>query len=146
MSISYIKGDLFKTEHKVIAHGCNALGVMGSGVAKIIKEQYTGAFEEYHKKYKTDGLHLGEVVFAEYNNKLIANCITQSRFGRDGTQFVDYAAIERCIKVLNENMETHSFDTVAMPKIGAGLGGGNWDLIAEIIEKTAKFNPVVYCI
>ncbi len=34
---------------------------------------------------------------------------------------------------------------VAMPKIGAGLGGGDWSQIAEIIElNSIHFTPIVY--
>lgn len=34
MKIDYRIGDMFKGGHKFIAHGCNAQGVMGSGVTK----------------------------------------------------------------------------------------------------------------
>ena len=34
---------------------------------------------------------------------------------------------------------------IAMPLIGAGLGGGDWNVISEIIEEESlKFQPVVY--
>ena len=35
--IEYIKGDLFSEPHKIIDHVVNCYGVMGSGVAKIIR-------------------------------------------------------------------------------------------------------------
>lgn len=31
-----------------------------------------------------------------------------------------------------------------MPKIGAGLGGGDWNIIHAIIENTAKYDVYVY--
>ncbi len=35
--ITYKQGDLMKASETYIAHGCNAQGVMGSGVAKAIR-------------------------------------------------------------------------------------------------------------
>lgn len=39
MIIKTEKGDLFETPHKIIVHGCNAKGVMKSGVAAIIAQK-----------------------------------------------------------------------------------------------------------
>ena len=35
MNIIYKQGDLLECSEQVIVHGCNAQGVMGSGVAKV---------------------------------------------------------------------------------------------------------------
>lgn len=40
MPIKYIKGSLLDTDAKIIVHGCNCQGVMGSGVAKQLKKNY----------------------------------------------------------------------------------------------------------
>lgn len=34
------RGDLLVAPHRVIAHGCNLVGVMGAGIAKAIREAY----------------------------------------------------------------------------------------------------------
>jgi len=36
--------------------------------------------------------------------------------------------------------------TVALPMIGAGLGGGDWNVISDIIETESKkaLQPIVY--
>jgi hypothetical protein len=54
MAIEYIKGDLFTTKCKYIAHGCNSQGVMGPGVAKLIKEKVT--LNKVNFNYKWNGL------------------------------------------------------------------------------------------
>ncbi len=46
MKINYVNGDLFATDIKTIVHGCNAQGVMGSGVAKSIRENFPKAYDE----------------------------------------------------------------------------------------------------
>jgi len=145
MKIEYVKGDLFTTNHKVIMHGCNDRGVMGSGVAKIIREKYPNAYKKYNRYCEAHGDVGGEVVFVKENEKVIANAITQHGFGRDGHRYVNYEWIAQCIKKVDEMCEFHGVSHVAMPAIGAGLGGGEWKVISQIIESESKhFTPVVY--
>lgn len=119
----------------VIAHG-----VMGSGIAKQIKEVYPMAFEQYKKKFIQDGfLELGDIQVVGAGNRIIINAMTQQNF-EQGIRQVSYDAIVQCFEKMNDL----GYDTIAMPMIGAGLGGGDWDIIETIINKTAKFNPVVF--
>ena len=138
--ITYIHGDLFTTPDTVIVHGCNAAGVMGSGVAKTIKEKYPKAFQDYHK-FCTAGYKLEEVmgrnIFSEQpDGKIIVNSITQPSYGRAfGIRFCSYDAIDDCMQRLFMECEERGIISISMPKIGAGLGGGSWDVIEKIIEQ-----------
>lgn len=144
MKIEYIKGDLFQTHHPYILHGCNSHGVMGSGVAKLIREKYPRAYEKYTELHNAKGLELGEVQFVRCEDKIIINAITQENYGRNGSRFASYDAIAAAI----QEIDKHIYEgTVAMPMIGAGLGGGDWRVIEAIIESEFKFvQPVVYVI
>lgn len=144
MKIEYIKGDLFTTDIKYIVHGCNDQGAMGSGVAKTIREKYTEAYKQYVLKWRDFGLKLGEVQYVETNGKVIVNAISQDNYGRDGRRYVSYEAITDIMKTLEKDL-SGKIDSIAMPQIGAGLGGGDWNIISEIIEKELiSIQPVVY--
>ena len=146
MSISYVTENLLKYSEGILLHGCNAKGVMGSGVAKAIRAKYPIAYEVYHKTFKDDGLDLGDIVYVEINKYLwIANGITQASYGRTGAQFIDYDAINSVMININAFAKKHGIKTVAMPLIGAGLGGGSWTTISGIIEdKLIDVQPIVY--
>jgi len=154
MKIEYVNGDMFTTSITTIVHGCNAQGVMGSGVAKIIREKYPKAYERYRKEYELHGnLVLGNVIAVPCgdrvndpdNYKVIVNAITQDFYGRDGTRYVSYDAVADSMKKINRFSEAYGIMEVAMPQIGAGLGGGDWNVIAAIIESELKnVRPVVY--
>lgn len=145
MKIQYVDGDLFSTEIEHILHGCNAQGVMGSGVAKIIKEQFFDAYKFYAEQYDEHGLKLGDVQFVPANGKVIVNAVTQDNFGRDGKRYVSYDAVAAAMKTANRVLKLSGYTQLAMPKIGAGLGGGDWDTIARIIEQEmVDVEPVVY--
>ena len=47
MKIIYKKGNLLDAQTDVIAHQVNCQGVMGSGVAKQIKEKWPDVFKQY---------------------------------------------------------------------------------------------------
>lgn len=139
--IQYKKGDLFTTPDRVIVHGCNSHGIMGSGVAKRVKELYPEAYEKYRDYCKEMDLRqgkryiLGKVIAAMSNNMLILNCITQMDYGNDGEKYVSYDAIDTSMMTIARK---HDLDNISMPKIGAGLGGGNWNVIKEIINHRLK--------
>jgi O-acetyl-ADP-ribose deacetylase (regulator of RNase III) len=145
--IEYIKGDLFDTDCKYIAHGCNCQGVMGSGVAKTVRELYPECFKAYSnycEKHHNLGppqdsaLLLGRIVEWTDGDIHILNCFTQDYYGKNGDRFVSYDAVERCFRAISNN----NIPEVAMPKIGAGLGGGDWTIIEAIINATLIRNGV----
>lgn len=144
--ITYVSGDLLNATHKVILHGCNAMGVMGSGVARQIRNKWPNVYEVYALKHKTFGLNLGDIIpVATLDGRIVVNCITQKNYGRDGIQYADYDAIGTCMKKINDRVKEWEVSEIAMPRIGAGLGGGDWSVIEYIIIRNAKnFIPVVY--
>ena len=145
MDIIYLVGDLLESPHRLILHGCNAQGVMGSGIAKQIRKKFPEAFEEYHIAYEKEILWLGDVIFSDCGSKIIANGITQQYYGRGGGCFVSYEAINNVMEETHDYALKHEIENVAMPLIGAGLGGGSWKKISSIIEdKFTSVIPIVY--
>jgi len=125
MKIEYRKGDLFQTEIQTIIHGCNAQGVMGSGIAKIIREKYPKAYERYVSEHQNHGLALGKLIVVPCgdkkndptNYKIIVNAITQEFFGREDVRYVSYDAVDDAMVRINQFAETYGITEVAMPQI-----------------------------
>lgn len=146
--IRYVKGDLLDSNMRVIAHGCNCRGVMGSGIAKQIRARYNNVYEVYRLKHSVMGLDLGSILpVRTLDGRTVVNCMTQMGYGDSGIQHVDYDAIDKCMAAINNQVESWEVTEVGMPRIGAGLGGGDWTMIESIIVRNAKnFIPVVYTI
>lgn len=144
--IRYVTGNLLDSNMQAIAHGCNCQGVMGAGIAKQIRDRWPNVYEIYRLKHDKMGLELGSILpVRTLDDRLVINCMTQSGYGSSNQQHVDYDAIASCMAAMNDRAETWGVTEIGMPRIGAGLGGGDWERIEDIIVRSARsFIPVVY--
>ena len=131
-----IRGDLISLalegHFDVILHGCNCFCTMGAGIAKQIKS----VFKQAYKVDLASGKNpkkLGKISVAEIEKPplFVVNCYTQVGFGRGSVQ-VDYDAVRSC---MNGVKDRFAGNRIGYPKIGAGLAGGDWNLIATIIDE-----------
>ena len=142
-TIVYKQGDLLGSPYKVIVHGCNSHGVMGSGIAKQIRSKWPNVYEIYALRHTTFGLTLGDIIpVATLDGKLVVNGITQTLYGRTGDKFVDYDAVAQVIDKVDAHVKSWGVTEVAFPFIGAGLGGGDWDVIEDIPEEPKNTNTM----
>jgi O-acetyl-ADP-ribose deacetylase (regulator of RNase III) len=138
MKIVTKTGNLMDVTKGHIIHGCNAQGVMGSGVALAVKNKYPGAFLDYRSIFEDEGLDLGIAYpYMPTTELVIWNAITQEGFGQLGRN-CSYDAIETCFADINQAVLSLNeiSKEIHIPMIGAGLGGGNWEIIREIIEQS----------
>lgn len=151
--LTYVNGDLFTSEANVYAHGCNTRGGYGSGIAGQIARRYPEARDAYLEKFRKEGWKLGQVQFVQvppepdWGNQsdfFIANMATQNTYGGPGVH-VDYDAVGKCFETVLRFCEEGAH-TLAIPKIGAGLAGGDWARIESIIrDLLAKYDVQVTC-
>ena len=149
MKIIYKTDDLLEAPERVICHGCNAQGKMGAGIAEPIRKRYPKAFDDYRALYEVQGnrLELGQCVFVDCSeNRVVIDAVTQEFYGREpNVVYASYDGIRRALQRINDWARASGVDTIAFPKIGAGLANGDWSIIADIIETEATdFQPVVY--
>lgn len=147
MKIQTKVGNLLHVKAGHIVHGCNAQGVMGSGVALGVKQTYPTAFADYEWIHKTKGLALGIAYPVIINPDIVIwNAITQNTFG-PGKRQTSYDAVQTCFEQINWHIKEGGINNTAfsqpaeihIPLIGAARGGGNWEIIREIIEQTVEF-------
>jgi O-acetyl-ADP-ribose deacetylase (regulator of RNase III) len=133
--LKYVKGDLVRDAHEydVICHGCNCFITMGAGIAKFIKRKFPQAYEADKKTAYGDANKLGTITTA-YDKKsdvTIINAYIQHHCkGRD--VLVEYSAVRECMKKIKEEF---SGKKIGLPKIGAGLAGGDFMVIENIIKE-----------
>lgn len=148
--ITIKEGDLFRAPSGIICHQVNCKGNMGRGVAKTFKEKYPFAFSQYKDLCKDcvpDEL-LGTVLMRyEIDNKWTCCMFAQDDWRGHGCN-TDYAAFDECCDAIKREIKGLHLDDVIinMPyRIGAGLGGGNWNTIYSILEEQFKnYNVILW--
>ena len=136
--IKHIKCDIFESGADVILHQVNCQGVMGSGVAKQVREKYPNVFASYKRicdgfADKSKLLGIVQCVRTD-DEKFIANLFAQENFGYDGECYTDYTALKKCLKEVHDY---HMFDNqvIAVPYLmGCHRGGGDWNIVYKMIE------------
>ena len=152
--INYVKGNLLDSDCDYICHQVNCQGVMGSGIAKQIRERWPEVYESYRDAYERfmqqdrgydTSVMLGEIDIAGTGDsaKSVINMFAQNTCGYDGRRYTSYDAFEECLVKIKEFVPYGS--TIGFPKnIGCGLGGGRWRVISAMIEEILGVNYDVY--
>lgn len=134
--IKHIKCDIFESGADVICHQVNCRGVMGSGIAKQVREKYPWVYAHYKQlcnETKPDEL-LG-VIQETYINEtqIIINIFGQRNFGYNGNCYTDYNKLKFALETIKEYHETK---TIAIPYLmGCHRGGGDWNVVYKMIEE-----------
>ena len=136
-----------KTGNDIIIQQVNAMGVMASGFAKDLRAVYPAVFDSYSNEIKHDKLRIGmnrdkmglvipHLVDIDGKSLLILNIVAQLDYGRDGSKFTSYDALDAGFKSIAEFLEAEVNEkiNVHFPAIGCGLGGGNWLVVEAIIN------------
>ena len=129
-------------EFDAIVHGCNCMGTMGAGIAKGIRARFPAAYEADLATPKGERAKLGTCSVAtcavEGGTCDVINAYTQFDFRGPGV-LVDYEALARCFAWVRER---YSGKRIGLPRIGAGLAGGDWTRIARIVEEELRGEDV----
>lgn len=129
-----ITGDLFNVTEGIIAHQVNCQGVMGSGVAKIVREMYPRAYESYRELCQrvAPANLLGMVQPVKVTEDLtVLNVFGQEGFGNPGRNTSYDATADAWEKIGAHYGE----QPIHIPYLmGCALGGGNWEIYETIVD------------
>lgn len=152
--IHYVKGNLLDSDCDYICHQVNCQGVMGSGIARQIRERWPevyDAYVEWHKSCSAEGpdghpyqYMLGNILTVPISmEQSIINMAAQNRYGYDGMKYTSYDAFWLCLRHIADSVPKRC--AIGFPKnIGCGLGGGNWKVISALIEEILGNDYEVY--
>ncbi len=134
-----IEGDLIALANDgvfdVVVHGCNCFNTMGAGIAKVIAAEFPATLAADRGTAKGDRAKLGTISTAvvEHDGRTITivNAYTQFDYRGRG-QKVDYDALRQCFAAVADR---YAGQRIGYPLIGAGLAGGDWSVISDIIDE-----------
>ena len=132
-----VNGDLIALaearQFDIIGHGCNCQHRMGAGIAKSLAKRFPSIraadsatpFGERSKLGTYSKAHIAALDLTILN--IYSQFDTTSPLPR-----VDYGAIERAARSIAVEFPGKR---LGLPKIGAGLAGGDWLIIKEILGR-----------
>ena len=133
--ILYKNGNIFEENCEALVNAVNCVGIMGRGLALQFKKSYPDNFKAYRVACAERKVKPGQVfVFETHritNPKYIFNFPTK-RHWRDQSRIED---IQSGLSSLAKEISYLNISSIALPALGAGLGGLNWDAVRDSIEE-----------
>ena len=144
--ITYLEGDATRPMGegiKLLIHVCNDKGAWGAGFVMALSRRWKEPEMMYRMMPKRT---LGMIQTVSVDNDIIVvNMIAQTLFTRRplGKIPLSYPALEKCLKKVNKIAVEHGL-TVHAPRFGAGLGGGSWTIIEQMVNKIVTVPVFIY--
>ncbi|AVD99305.1 hypothetical protein SEA_BILLNYE_128 [Streptomyces phage BillNye] len=150
--VTYVKGDATKPQgdgKKIIAHVCNDEGLWGSGFVLAVNKLSPlprMLYLQEHKFWTEEAgftftpLGVTQLVTVA-ENLMVCNMVAQHRTIRHVEKPICYKSLEAALNELAGRARDEEA-TVHMPRIGAGLARGNWEVIESIVNRTLTLQDV----
>ena len=141
--ISLVKGDMLQAGVEALVNTVNTVGVMGKGIALQFKEAFPYNNKVYREACKKNELAPGKLLGVWDENlllgrKYIINFPTKTHWRKPSR----YEYIEMGLVALRELLVRENIRSVAIPPLGCGNGGLDWDRVREMINTHLADLPV----
>jgi O-acetyl-ADP-ribose deacetylase (regulator of RNase III)/uncharacterized protein YwgA len=143
--ITYRKGNLLSSEAQALVNTVNTVGVMGKGIALQFKNRFPANYKTYLDACKKGTFKTGQVLVVYegdlMNQKIIINFPTKAHWKGDSK----YEYISSGLNALKQAIVEHHIESIAVPPLGCGNGGLDWNTVKQLIETTlSDINTQVY--
>lgn len=133
--ITYTTGNLFDSKTEALVNTVNTVGVMGKGIALQFKRHYPENYKKYIRAYKNNELYIGRLLVTQEHTlhegkRTIINFPTKTHWRKPS----EYEYIEAGLKKLSSLVQQQGIRSVAIPPLGAGNGGLDWNKVKALIE------------
>ena len=136
--IEFKSGDILTTDAEALVNTVNCVGIMGRGIALQFKNAFPANFKAYAAACKRREVRPGRMFVYDTgyasNPKHIINFPTK-RHWRGKSRLED---IESGLGALVLEIELRGIRSIALPPLGAGLGGLDWPDVRSRIESAFR--------
>jgi O-acetyl-ADP-ribose deacetylase (regulator of RNase III) len=141
--IRYITGNILESDAEAIINTVNTVGVMGKGIALQFKKAYPDNFKLYVEACKNKAIDIGKLFVTREGNlnateKIIINFPTK----KDWKKPSEYVFVEEGLNDLIRVINQYQIKSIAIPPLGAGNGGLEWERVKRIIEQKLNDCPI----
>lgn len=131
--LKFTSGNLLEADVEALVNTVNTVGVMGKGIALQFKQAFPSNYRAYRRACDEDRVVPGTVLLHDVgelsNPRYILNFPTK-RHWRSKSRLTD---IEAGLVDLRAKLLEHRIGSVAVPPLGCGNGGLDWDEVRPLI-------------
>ncbi len=138
-----LKGDLLEAQAEALVNTVNTKGVMGKGVALQFKRAFRNNYKAYAAACERGEVEVGKVFVFDRETldhpRYIFNFPTKKHWRhRSKIEYIQ-TGLEDLVREIRDR-DVHS---IALPPLGCGYGGLDWDEVRVLIEEAADRLPEV---
>lgn len=146
--ITLTHGNLLDADVEAVVNTVNTVGIMGKGIALMFKEKFPENFRAYARACEANEVQIGRMFVTEsrelFGPRWIINFPTKTHW-RVNTK-IEWVeeGLEDLVRVIREK----NIRSIAIPPLGCGNGGLNWQDVRPLIESALGeldgVNAIVY--
>lgn len=139
-NITHKKGDILTEKVEALVNPVNCVGVMGKGLALQFKKAFPENYQQYKLACNNQEVEPGKMFVTQTTNllpKYIINFPTK-RHWRAKSKIED---IDSGLIALTNRVQILGIKSIAIPPLGCGNGGLNWEVVQPKIIDAFKNMP-----
>ena len=133
-NIDYMKGNLLEADTEALVNAVNTVGVMGKGLALQFKQAFPENYRAYAAACKRSEVRPGEMFVTETHTPAGRRVIINFPTKRDWRAKSKVEDIEAGLDALVREIQARNIRSIALPALGCGLGGLEWEAVRPLIE------------
>lgn len=141
--IEFQQGDILHADAEALVNTVNCVGIMGRGIALQFRKEFPENYKVYKAVCDRKELHPGHMLVFDLNRlenpRFIINFPTKRHWkGKSRIEDIQ-AGLESLVKEVRQR----NIKSIAIPPLGCGLGGLDWNDVRPLIEEAFHSLPDV---
>lgn len=140
--ITYLRGNLLEDDAQALVNTVNTVGVMGKGIALQFKQRFLANFVAYAQACKLGQVQTGRMLVTEPGEltgpRWVVNFPTKQHWRNPSRM----EWVVDGLQDLRNFLVSNTVRSIALPALGAGLGGLPWAAVRGYIEAALGDLPV----
>ena len=143
MPVKIVSGNLLEADADALVNTVNTVGIMGKGIALQFKQAYPENFVAYQGACRRGEVRPGAMFIFETGALTVPRFIVNFPTKRDWRSKARMEDVESGLVALVADVKERKITSLALPPVGCGNGGLEWDRVRPRIEEVFDLLPDV---
>lgn len=133
--IHYLQGNLLEADVEALVNTVNTVGVMGKGIALMFKDRFPNNMQEYAKACKAGEVVTGKMFVTQTGELMGPQWIVNFPTKQHWRAKSKMEWVEDGLSDLRRFISENQIKSIAIPPLGAGNGGLDWEDVKPKVEQ-----------